>query len=111
MKDYIVETQGLVAQRDVLRLSLQTNCKFEAARIRWRKDMREKKRNHYKNKGRIVKGILSFALALAMVSGTLPGMPFVMTARAESAASEKTITGLGTGAITNPVQPTDTASV
>ena len=71
-------------------------------------DMREKKRNHYKNKGRIVKGILSFALALAMVSGTLPGRPFVMTARAESAASEKTITGLGTGAITNPVQPANT---
>ena len=38
-------------------------------------DMREKKRNLYKNKGRIVKGILSFALALAMVSGTLPGCP------------------------------------
>ena len=35
-------------------------------------------------------------------------MPFVMTARAESAASEKTITGLGTGTITNPVQPANT---
>ena len=67
--------------------------------------MREKKRNHYKNKGRIVKGVLSFALVLVMFFGTLPGMPFVMTARAGSAAPEKTITGLGTGAITNPVQP------
>ena len=32
MKDYIVETQGLVAQRDVLRLSLQTNENTEAIR-------------------------------------------------------------------------------
>ena len=55
--------------------------------------------------GRIVKGILSFAMTLTMVSGTLPGKPFVMTARADSPASEKTITGLGTGAITNPGQP------
>ena len=71
--------------------------------------MREMKRNRHKGKGGgIVKGILSFAMTLAMVSGTLPGMPFVMTARAESAASEKTITGLGTSAITNPVQPADT---
>ena len=32
MKDYIVETQGLVAQRDVLRLSQQTNENTEAIR-------------------------------------------------------------------------------
>ena len=32
MKDYIVETQGLVAQRDVLRLSLQTNENTETIR-------------------------------------------------------------------------------
>ena len=78
----------------------------------WKNEMREMKRNRHKGKGGgIVKGILSFAMALAMVSGTLPGTPFVMTARAESAASEKTITGLGTGAITNPVQPANTTDV
>ena len=32
MKDYIVETQGLVTQRDILRLSLQTNENTEAIR-------------------------------------------------------------------------------
>lgn len=32
MKDYIVETQGLVTQRDMLRLSLQTNENTEAIR-------------------------------------------------------------------------------
>ena len=32
MKDYIIETQGLVSQRDVLRLSLQTNENTEAIR-------------------------------------------------------------------------------
>ncbi|MBO6299364.1 MAG: hypothetical protein J6N53_11025, partial [Lachnospiraceae bacterium] len=68
--------------------------------------MREMKRNRHKGKGGgIVKSVLSFAMTLAMVSGTLPGTPFVMTARAESAASEKTITGLGTGTITNPDEP------
>ena len=32
MKDYIIETQGLVSQRDMLRLSLQTNENTEAIR-------------------------------------------------------------------------------
>ena len=71
--------------------------------------MREMKRNRHKGKGGgIVKGILSFAMTLTMVSGMIPGTSFVMTARAESAASEKTITGLGTGAITNPDEPANT---
>ena len=32
MKEYIIETQGLVSQRDVLRFSLQTNENTEAIR-------------------------------------------------------------------------------
>lgn len=75
----------------------------------WENEMREMKRNRHKGKGGgIVKGILSFAMTPTMVSGMIPGTSFVMTARVESAASEKTITGLGTGAITNPVQPANT---
>ena len=71
--------------------------------------MREMNRNRHKGKGGgIVKGILSFAMTLTMVSGMIPETPFVMTVRADSTAAEKTVTGLGTGTITNPVQPANT---
>ncbi len=54
----------------------------------------------------ILKSILSFVLTAAMVLGSFQLPQFTLKARAEGEAPVKTITGLGTGAITNPVEPT-----
>ena len=50
----------------------------------------------------LVKGTMPVMMALAISMSQIPGTDFVLTAHAES---DKTITGLCTGAITNPTAP------
>ena len=73
--------------------------------------MKERNRKRHKaRRGGAVKRVLALIMAFNMSFGLIPETPFAMKAKAADPVSVKTITGLGTGAITNPVQPAESGS-